>query len=89
MDVAFMSLGARPGTGHDRVDHDGRGAAAAKSHGCPSPGKDELAAIARGHGMHLSEEDLGSFEPMVAGLLTSYDAVGELYTQTAPQPPAW
>lgn len=37
--------------------------------------------------MHLSEEDLGSFEPMVAGLLT-YDAVGELYAQTAPQPPA-
>jgi len=42
------------------------------------PSKDELAAIARGYGMHLSEEDLGSFEPMVAGLLTSYDAVGEL-----------
>jgi amidase len=52
------------------------------------PSKDELAAIARGYGMHLSEEDLGSFEPMVAGLLASYDAVGELYAQTAPQPPA-
>ena len=35
------------------------------------PGKDELAAIARGYGMHLSDEDLGSFEPMVAGLLSS------------------
>ena len=44
--------------------------------------------IARGYGMHLSEADLGSFEPMVAGLLASYDAVGELYAQTAPAPPA-
>jgi len=52
------------------------------------PGKDDLAAIARGYGMHLSDEDLGSFEPMVAGLLSSYDAVEELYAQTAPQPPA-
>jgi hypothetical protein len=34
------------------------------------PGKDDLAAIARGYGMHLSDEDLGSFEPMVAGLLS-------------------
>ena len=37
------------------------------------PGKDDLAAIARGYGMHLSDEDLGSFEPMVAGLLSSYE----------------
>src|ERR1700759_5324615 len=51
------------------------------------PGKDDLAAIARGYGMHLSDEDLGSFEPMGAGLLSSYDAVEELYAQTAPQPP--
>ncbi len=43
------------------------------------PGKDDLGAIARGYGMHLSDEDLGSFEPMVAGLLSSYDAVEELY----------
>ena len=52
------------------------------------PGKDELAAIARGYGMHLSDEDLGSFGPLVAGLLSSYDAVEEMYAQTAPQPPA-
>ena len=52
------------------------------------PGKDDLAAIARGYGMHLSDEDLGSFEPLVAGLLSSYNAVEELYAQTAPQPPA-
>ena len=52
------------------------------------PGKDELAAIARGYGMHLSDEDLGSFQPMVAGLLSSYDAVEDLYAQTAPEAPA-
>ena len=52
------------------------------------PGKDELAAIARGYGMHLSDQDLGLFEPLVAGLLSSYDAVEDLYNQTAPQPPA-
>jgi len=27
------------------------------------PSKDELAAIARGYGMHLSEQDLASFFP--------------------------
>src|SRR5206468_6893003 len=52
------------------------------------PSKDELAAIARGYGMHLSEADLASFEPMVAGMLSSYDAVGDLYAQIAPAPPA-
>ena len=52
------------------------------------PSKDELAAIARGYGMHLSEADLASFEPMVAGLLSSYDAVGDLYAQIAPATPA-
>src|SRR6266567_1927574 len=34
------------------------------------PGKDELAAIARGYGMHLSDQDLGSFEPMMNGSRT-------------------
>jgi len=51
------------------------------------PGKDEIEAIARGYGMHLSEEDLGSFEPLVAGLLSSYEAVEDLYAQTAPRAP--
>ncbi|WP_395105911.1 amidase [Actinomadura sp. SCN-SB] len=51
------------------------------------PGKDELAAIARGYGMHLGEEDLASFEPLVGGLLSSHDAVEELYAETAPQAP--
>jgi amidase len=52
------------------------------------PSKDQLAVIARGYGMHLSEADLGSFEPLVGSLLASYDAVEELYEQTAPEPPA-
>lgn len=52
------------------------------------PSKDELAAIARAYGMHLSEEDLDSFGPMVAGLLSSYDAVEELYGASVPRPPA-
>jgi hypothetical protein len=37
------------------------------------PSKDELAAIARDYGMHLTEDDIGSFEPLVAGVLSSYD----------------
>jgi amidase len=52
------------------------------------PSEAELAAIARGYGMDLSEEDLASLQPIVAGLLSSYDAVEELYAATAPQPPA-
>jgi amidase len=52
------------------------------------PSRDELAAIARGYGMHLSDEDLELFEPMLAGLFSSYDAVEELYAQIAPEPPA-
>jgi amidase len=46
-----------------------------------------LATIARGFGFHLSDADLSSFEPMVAGVLSSYDAVEELYGATAPTAP--
>ena len=52
------------------------------------PSKDELAAIARHYGMNLTDKDLGSFEPLVAGLLSSYEAVEDLYAATAPRPPA-
>jgi len=52
------------------------------------PSKDELAAIARHYGMNLTEKDLGSFEPLVAGLLSSYEAVEDLYAASAPPPPA-
>jgi amidase len=52
------------------------------------PSKDELAAIARHYGMNLTDKDLSSFEPLVAGLLSSYEAVEELYAATAPRPPA-
>lgn len=52
------------------------------------PSKGELAAIARHYGMHLSEEDLRSFEPLVAGVMSSYAAVEELYARIAARPPA-
>src|SRR6201995_1645211 len=52
------------------------------------PSKDELAAIARGYGMKLSDADLDSFGPVVAGALASYDAVEDLYAASAPHPPA-
>jgi amidase len=56
------------------------------------PNKDELAAIARGYGMKLTDADLDSFGPVVAGALASYDAVEDLYAASAPPPPtdrAW
>ena len=52
------------------------------------PSKDELTAIARGYGMHLNDADLDSFGALVAGALTSYDAVEELYAASSPPPPA-
>jgi amidase len=51
------------------------------------PSRDELAAIARGYGFEFTDADVASFEPLVAGALTSYDAVEELYAATAPEPP--
>jgi amidase len=56
------------------------------------PRRDELAAIARGYGMKLTDADLDSFGPVVAGALASYDAVEDLYAASAPPPPtgrAW
>lgn len=50
-----------------------------------------LAAAARHYGLQLSDADLSSFAPFVAGLLGSWDAVEELYAETAPEAPdrAW
>lgn len=55
------------------------------------PDPTRLDAIADGYGLGLSDADLESFHPMVAGLLTSWDAVENLYARTAPQAPdrAW
>ncbi|WP_214366679.1 amidase [Pseudonocardia sp. H11422] len=50
-----------------------------------------IAKVAEGYGLGLSEDDIKSFSPMVHGLLASWDAVEELYAQTAPKAPerAW
>jgi amidase len=55
----------------------------------PDPAR--LAAIAEGYGLGLSRADVESFQPMVAGLLGSWDAVEQLYARTAPKAPdrAW
>ncbi|MCW2697485.1 MAG: Amidase, partial [Modestobacter sp.] len=51
------------------------------------PDKDQVAALARGFGMSPSDAALEAYTPLVAAFLTSYDAVEELYAQTAPQAP--
>ena len=51
------------------------------------PDKDQVGAIARGFGMNPSAADLEVYTTLVAAFLTSYDAVEELYGQTAPQAP--
>jgi amidase len=51
------------------------------------PDRDELAALARHYGMTHPPEALEEYVPLVAAFLSSYDAVEELYAQTAPEPP--
>jgi amidase len=55
------------------------------------PDPTEIAQAAEGYGLGLSDGDVKSFSPMVHGLLSSWDAVEELYAQTAPKAPerAW
>ncbi len=55
------------------------------------PDSTRLAAIAEGYGLGLSRADVESFQPLVAGMLSSWDAVEDLYARTAPKPPdrAW
>ena len=45
------------------------------------------ARVAEHYRLGLSEADLASFAPMVEGLLASWDAVEDLYTQSAPPVP--
>jgi amidase len=52
------------------------------------PTKDQVAAIARGYGMHHDDTSLQAYTGIVEGFLGSYDAVEELYAGIAPQPPA-
>ncbi|MFC5061260.1 amidase [Actinomycetospora atypica] len=57
----------------------------------PPPEHDDLAAVAAGYGLGLSDAAVDEFAPAVAGLLGSWDAVEELYAAEAPQAPerAW
>jgi amidase len=55
--------------------------------GVRPPDKDELAAVARGYGMTLSDAELETYTLLVGGSFSSYDAVEELYAGTA-RPPA-
>lgn len=50
-----------------------------------------LAKVAQRYGLNLTDADLAAFGPMVGGLLGSWDAVEELYAQSAPVAPdrAW
>ena len=55
------------------------------------PSNDEIAAIADRYGLALDPGDVGAFGDMIAGALTSYDAVERLYQASrarAGEPPA-
>lgn len=49
-----------------------------ESHARTPPGPDDLKVVATHCGLGLDDADLGSFSPMVDGLLTSWDAVEAL-----------
>ncbi len=51
------------------------------------PDPAEMARVAERYGLRLGDADLASFAPVVEGLLTSWDAVEELYRQSAPSAP--
>ncbi|MFC7329699.1 amidase [Marinactinospora rubrisoli] len=51
------------------------------------PTSEQLSAIARRYGMHLSEADLASFAEICGGATGSYDRVAELYARTRPTAP--
>ena len=52
------------------------------------PGAEQLTSLAEGYGLGLTATDVEEFAPFVSGLLTSWDAVEQLYARTAPQPPS-
>ena len=51
------------------------------------PGSAALDQVSRHYGLALSPADVASFEPVVDGLLASWDAVERLYSETAPHAP--
>jgi amidase len=50
------------------------------------PSNDQLAGAAEHYGLGLTARDLDEFAEHVSGLLSSWDAVERLYSQSAPQP---
>ncbi|MBA3251879.1 MAG: amidase [Geodermatophilaceae bacterium] len=50
------------------------------------PTSDQLAGVAERYRLGLTAADVEEFAPFVAGLLTSWDAVEQLYARTAPTP---
>ncbi|MGH8933282.1 MAG: amidase [Egibacteraceae bacterium] len=50
------------------------------------PGENDLSMTAQQYRLGLSDGDVASFSPLVAGLLRSWDAVEELYARSAPKP---
>jgi amidase len=55
------------------------------------PDPTALDAVARRHGLGLGEADLEAYQPLVEGLLASWQAVEEMYEESAPPMPqrAW
>jgi amidase len=51
------------------------------------PAPSELAKVVERYGLGLDEADISAFSPIVNGLLSSWDAVEELYAQTGPAAP--
>lgn len=51
------------------------------------PDREAMAAAAARYGLNLGTDALDAFQPFVHGLLGSWDAVEELYAQSAPKPP--
>ena len=51
------------------------------------PDNDDIAAIARRHGLGLAPGDLGAYRDLAAGALASYDVVEGLYAARRPLPP--
>ncbi|CAN5884417.1 amidase [soil metagenome] len=52
-----------------------------------TPDERQLAAIAEHYGLDLDSDDLTSFEPLVEGLLESWDAIEQIYARSAPSAP--
>jgi amidase len=53
----------------------------------PRPDRADVASLAGSYGMRLDDAALDTYALLVAGSFDAYDAVEQLYAQSAPQPP--